>query len=170
MRRPIKLLLQLLGLGSKDLPGSVVLCCVKYMKKDKPELPSYNSDLGMVLTAIWFMFGRKITLFWRWTRRTRKYREQLQACQGTKSCQSGTCDGCFHRVESARLWMQLFSWVRQVLKISMREDRSKISKREMREFSDCLNLISSSATFQDGWSSYALCRWPSHSVSSLIEW
>nr|XP_053772881.1 ferritin light chain-like [Desmodus rotundus] len=40
MRRLVKLL------ESKDLPASVFLCCAKYMKGEKPELPLYNSDLG----------------------------------------------------------------------------------------------------------------------------
>ena len=132
MRRLVKLL------ESKDLPASVFLCCAKYMKGEKPELPLYNSDLGRVCTAAWFMFGRKIALFCGQARRTRWQREQPQACRGAGSPQSSTCGGCFHRVESATLWMKLFSWVRQVLNLPMWEVRTKISKREVTEFSDSL--------------------------------
>lgn len=39
------------------------------------------------------------------------------------------------------------SWVRQVLSLPTCEVRTRMSKREMAEFSDCLDSIPSSATF-----------------------
>lgn len=127
------------------LSGSL-LCKIHEKRKARAALVQFRSGHGTYCYMIYVW--EKNHSFLRMYQKDRRYREQLQACQVAKSCQSGTCDGCFHRVESTGLWMQLFTWVRQVLNFPMCEIKSKISKREMTEFSDCLNLISSSATFQ----------------------